>query len=92
MIPPVLDAPILGLLRVHFTQSLAEVLLQSHRGLILEDAWDQIRDALQAMPLGTDQFAVALHRLNNVRCYLEEGEHGAALYEVRLLRPLINGQ
>jgi hypothetical protein len=48
-------------------------------------AWEQMRQALEALPLDTGSFAVALNRLNNARTYWEGGETGAAQFELRLL-------
>jgi hypothetical protein len=41
---------------------------------------------LQALPLDTTEFALAVNRLANARHYLESGEYGAARFELRLLR------
>jgi hypothetical protein len=41
---------------------------------------------LKALPLDTTEFALAVNRLVNARRYLESGEHGAARFELRLLR------
>ena len=43
------------------------------------------REALEALPLATEEAAVMRNRLANARSYLEAGEHGAASYELRLL-------
>jgi hypothetical protein len=62
---------------------------------LLEQAWDSkapvarlepLRLLLEALPLETTEFGRAVNRLANARHYLEAGERGAALYELRLLR------
>jgi hypothetical protein len=47
--------------------------------------FDGVRAALEALPLNTEEAGAARNRLDNVRRYLEAGEHGAARYELRLL-------
>ena len=47
--------------------------------------FQEAHEALEALPLTTAEFATAQNRLNNARSYLEAGERGAALYELRLL-------
>ena len=50
-------------------------------------AWlERLRLLLDALPLATAEFGLALNRLANARHYLESGECGAARYELRLLR------
>ena len=41
---------------------------------------------LQALPLDSAEFGLAINRLANARHYLESGEYGAARFELRLLR------
>jgi hypothetical protein len=43
------------------------------------------RGMLEALPLSTDEFALACRRLQNARHYLRYTEPGAAWYELRLL-------
>jgi hypothetical protein len=47
---------------------------------------EEILYLLGALPLDTTEFGLALNRLANAWHYLESGEHGAAQYELRLLR------
>ena len=48
--------------------------------------FERLRLLLGALPLDTPEFGLAVNRLANARHYLESGEFGAALYELRLLR------
>jgi hypothetical protein len=50
------------------------------------DCFERLRHLLNALPLNTAEFALALNRLANASHYLESGEGGAARYELRLLR------
>ena len=47
--------------------------------------WDRARQMLDALPLATGEYGVCLLNLRNARSYFEDGEIGAACYEVRLL-------
>ncbi len=49
------------------------------------DDFKTIRNALEAMPLPTDQFGLACTRLKNAQHYLRCTESGAARYELQLL-------
>jgi hypothetical protein len=46
---------------------------------------------LEAMPLPTDEFALARCRLDNARRYLQYNERGAAQYELRLMMRGLRG-
>jgi hypothetical protein len=48
--------------------------------------WEPLRLLLEALPLDSTEFGLAVNRLANARRYLEAGEDGAARYELRLLR------
>jgi hypothetical protein len=48
--------------------------------------FERLRFLLEALPLDTTQFGLAVNRLANARHYLESGEIGAARYELRVLR------
>jgi hypothetical protein len=48
--------------------------------------FEQIRQALEALPLASAEFGLAVKRLVNARHYLQSGEYGAARFELRLLR------
>ena len=61
--------------------------LQAKRQLD-EAAQDDVaaaRSMLEALPLATDEFALACRRLQNAQHYLRYAEPGAAWYELRLL-------
>jgi hypothetical protein len=61
--------------------------LQGRSGDEPSIAWfERLRLLLEALPLDTAQFGLALNRLANAHHYLESGEWGAAWYELRLLR------
>jgi predicted Zn-dependent peptidase len=47
--------------------------------------FQEAQEALETLPLTRAEFATAQNRLLNARSYLEAGEPGAALYELRLL-------
>jgi hypothetical protein len=46
----------------------------------------RLRVFLEALPLDTAEFGLAVNRLKNAQDYIETGEHGAARFELRLLR------
>ncbi len=50
-----------------------------------EDAFAEVQLILGALPLNTDEFALAGNRLRNAGRYLKSGERGAACYELKLL-------
>jgi hypothetical protein len=89
MVPRAFDEPILSLMRVHFLDGLTEALAQGERGLVLAQSWDALNNTLAALPLSTHDFGLARHRLDSIRRYLAEGEHGAATFEARMLRRLV---
>jgi hypothetical protein len=76
--------PITESLRVHFCDGLDELIgpLSDTQPVDFE----RLRCLLEALPLDTADFGLALNRLANARHYVECGEHGAARYELRLLR------
>jgi hypothetical protein len=48
-------------------------------------ALHRIRELIEFIPMASNDFAVAVSRINNARRYLESAEFGAAKYEIRLL-------
>jgi len=48
--------------------------------------FEELRLLLEALPLDTEEFGLAVNRLANAWQYVESGEYGAAGYELRLLR------
>ena len=48
--------------------------------------FQEAQEALEALPLDTTAFGLVVNRLANAQRYLKSGEHGAARYELRLLR------
>jgi hypothetical protein len=89
MKPTALDETIDRLSRVHLLQSLSDLLDQARHGVAVADAWATIHRTLDALPLDAASYALVRQRLTNIRGYLRDGEFGAALYEARLLRPVI---
>lgn len=63
------------------TQSLLRQLLQQR---IAENAWSQLRELVESLPLTTDEFARCLNRLTNAERYVAQGELGAAKFELRI--------
>lgn len=59
--------------------------LNSAARTYFDKSWAQARATLDAMPLGTDRYDVAVSRLNNCLRYAKSGETGAAKYELKLL-------
>jgi hypothetical protein len=53
-------------------------------------SFERLRLLLECLPLDSTEFALAVKRLANARHYLHTGEHGAARYELRLLRRRLN--
>jgi hypothetical protein len=77
--------PTLAPVQALLTQ-LEKILLRIDRRL--PEASDRVGDATQALetlPLATDEFAVARNRLQNAAGYLRQDEWGAARYEVNLV-------
>ena len=52
-------------------------------------ALDRIRELIEFIPMASDEFGVAVSRINNARRYIESSEFGAARYEIRLLLGLL---
>jgi len=72
-------------------RALAALLVRVCRGgRCVEARYRWIRGLLESLPLATNEFALAVNRLNNGRRHALEGETGAALYELQmLLRSLV---
>jgi hypothetical protein len=66
-------------------RAVAAVLVRVCRGSCPEPLLGRVRARLEALPLSTGAFALAVRRLDNARTYLQAGETGAAAYELRLL-------
>ena len=65
---------------------LARLIEQVFSAGCLTTEFQEAQEALEALPLDTTAFGLAVNRLANARRYLKSGEHGAARYELRLLR------
>lgn len=50
------------------------------------ELYDRALDVLEALPLATNDFAVAAQRLGNAFAYCCQAEFGAASFELRVLR------
>jgi hypothetical protein len=77
---------------VSITESLCALLRQAHDGLAGRPStavglvdFDHVRHLLEALPLTTAEFGLAVNRLANARHYLESSEPGATRYELGLL-------
>jgi hypothetical protein len=66
-------------------RAVATVLMRVCQGSCPEPLLGVVRGRLEALPLPTEAFALAVRRLDNARTYLRAGETGAATYELRLL-------
>ena len=66
-------------------RAVAAVLVRVCRGSCPERLLGRVRARLEALPLPTGAFALALCRLANARTYLRAAETGAAAFELRLL-------
>jgi hypothetical protein len=71
---------------VELTQTLDAVLDDAGRGSRLLIDFAHIRALIEALPLTSVEFSLAVNRLANARSYAESAEHGACRYELRLLR------
>jgi hypothetical protein len=86
--------------RVPVTESLSVVLRRALDGLLeqvfpggrSDTGFEEVRRLLEAVPLASGEFGVAVNRLENARRYLHAGEHGAARYELCLLRRSLGGK
>lgn len=70
--------------------SLDEILAQTTGQTMTLACLERLRRSLEALPLDSTEFALAVKRLANARHYLQTGENGAARYELRLLRRSLN--
>ena len=75
-------------------------LVQHLQGLVdrttsVDDAIDELLDVLamlNALPLSTSEFGLAVNRLKNAHRYLVSDERGAARYELRMLLGTLNAR
>jgi hypothetical protein len=72
-------------IRSQATACLGALIDQVSLGTPPADTWDQARQALEALPLTSEEAGVMRNRLANSRGYLGAGEPGAARFELRLL-------
>ncbi|MBV9125169.1 MAG: hypothetical protein JO112_17575 [Planctomycetes bacterium] len=86
---PGTPSPILVQVRKDLADGIELLLQEISRGCIVADRWETVFQALQALPWPKAEFGLALNRLTNARTYLEKGETGAADFELRLLRGLV---
>lgn len=70
---------------VELIRALGEFLLQSNLVSVNERSWDHIDMILESLPLSIADFGLSKQRLSNARGYLQNGELGAARYELGLL-------
>jgi hypothetical protein len=71
--------------RAHALTCLTQLIEQVFNAGRTAAEFQEAHEALEALPLTTAAFGTARNRLLNARSYLEGGERGAALYELRLL-------
>ena len=67
-------------------ECLDKLLGQVHGHKVPVVCFRRLRVLLEGLPHGSEEFALAVNRLANARQYQVAGEHGAARYELRLLR------
>jgi hypothetical protein len=79
---------ILESLRVQFDKALQRLLDAVQAKQATGDGLDNLRRALESLPLSSEEFATAVNHLDNAGRYLAAGECGAARFELRLLRSL----
>jgi hypothetical protein len=73
-------------LRALLCASLDEMLAQPSAQKTTIACFERLRLLLEVLPLASTEFALAVNRLTNARHHLQVGEHGAARYELHLLR------
>jgi hypothetical protein len=66
-------------------RAVAAVLVLVCRDSCPDSLFERVRARVEALPLPTETFDLALRRLHNARTYLRVGETGAAAFELRLL-------
>jgi predicted Zn-dependent peptidase len=71
--------------RAHVLTSLTQLVEKGTSPNCATAEFQQVHESLEALPLTAAEFAAARNRLSNAQSYLEAGERGAALYELRLL-------
>jgi hypothetical protein len=72
--------------RARLCQGLDQLLAQPPGPRAPAARFEELRLFLEALPLDSAAFCVAVNRLANARQYVKSGEYGAARYELRLLR------
>jgi hypothetical protein len=87
-----LNVSVVDVRRLQFLQMLDRLLTQAVRGPGPVIDLKQVRPILEALPLTSTEFGLAINRLANARHYQESGEYGAACYELRLLRRSLEQQ
>jgi hypothetical protein len=81
-----LSVAITEALRAHCCQVLDRLLGQAAGNSDPVTGFPLARQALEALPLTTAEFGLAVNRLANAERYLQAGERGAACFELNLLR------
>jgi hypothetical protein len=79
------SATILQDICTHLLVGLQAVIDGPAKTVAMSDAWLNARGILQTLPLSSDEFQLALHRLNKVQRYSAANEPGAARFELRML-------
>jgi len=63
-----------------------DLIHQAELGRIVVDDYADATNAIETLPLATDEFQLARLRLGNSFTYCRKREFGAAVFEMRLLR------
>jgi hypothetical protein len=61
-----------------------------HDPIAAQAVLNQIRQLIDSIPMDSDEFTVAISRIDNAHRYLRSAETGAAQYEIRLLLGALN--
>lgn len=72
-------------IRARAVALLQSLTVEDSNGASQLGAFEEAREALEALPLNTEDSVVARNRLKSAYMYLETGERCAAVYELRLL-------
>jgi hypothetical protein len=71
--------------RTQLSDRIRTLLHHARTGACADVDFTDARRVLECLPLTQAQFATATNRLANAHTYLQTGERGAALFELRLL-------
>src|SRR3954451_6837799 len=66
-------------------EAVRHLLADISKGMADSTHFETLSETLNSLPLTTEEHALATQRLKNVSRYAEQGEHGAARYELSML-------